>query len=175
MSDFLGELEGYPDLEGSIIRATKIHKVLKAMIKLPSIPLDEDFKFKTRSVELLAKWNEILSNDTTAGLGGDKDEEGKGEDNAQDAAPTTNGTTKNTEGQVEKTEAGEAPAPESDTEAKLERRIGTTTEGDGEAEQLEETSAEPTKTAEEEKNDAPAIESAPGAAYQPEKTAEATA
>ncbi len=68
MSDFLGELGGYLDLEGSIIRPTKIHKVLKAMIKLGSIPLDEEFRFKTRSSELLRKWNE---NDTSTGAAGD--------------------------------------------------------------------------------------------------------
>lgn len=173
MSDFLGELEGYPDLEGSIIRATKIHKVLKAMIKLPSIPLDEEFKFKSRCVDLLAKWNETLSSDNAAGPSGDKDEEGKGEDAAPEAAPTTNGATEAKEEQAKAAEAGEAAAPEEDTEENLKNKIGTTVEGDEESEKPEEKITEHEKTAEEEKTDGPAIDSAPAEAYQPE--AEATA
>lgn len=93
MSDFLAELESYPDLEGSIIRATKIHKVLKAIIKLQSIPLEEEFNFKTRSQDLLDKWNDILSKDSTE-TSGEKSEE-KGEDNKPEnvnsPAPVTNG------------------------------------------------------------------------------------
>lgn len=165
MSDFLSELEGYPDLEGSIIRTTKIHKVLKAMIKLSSIPLDEEYHFKTRSVELLGKWNEILSNDTTAGA----DDEAK----PQDGAPTMNGDAKSTEEQAEKAGAGEVAAPEEESEAALESKIGTTIEGEKEAEKSEEKASEPEKTAEEEKTDGPAIESAPAEEYKPEATAEA--
>ncbi len=172
MSDFLRELEAYPDLESSIIRTTKIHKVLKAMIKLPSIPLDEVHHFKDRSVALLGKWNEILSADTTGGSG-DKD------DDKPDApaAPTTNGEVESAEEQAVKAEAGEAAAPEeeSEAEAKLENKIGTTVEGEKEADKPEEKAPEPEKTAEEKKTDAPAIESAPAKEYKPEETVEATA
>jgi len=143
MSDFLGELEGYPDLEGSIIRTTKIHKVLKAMIKLGSIPLDEEFHFKTRSSELLGKWNEILSNDTSAGAVGDKDTEAKGDDAA---ALMMNGEAKTTEEQAEKAEAGEAAAPEEESAAQLEKKIGTTVEGDKDADDVPGTLPEPTFT-----------------------------
>lgn len=171
MSDFLHELEAYPDLESSIIRSTKIHKVLKAMIKLPSIPLDEEYHFKDRSVALLGKWNEILSADTTGGSG-DKDDDAKPE---ASAAPTTNGEAKSTEEQAVKAQAGEAAAPEEESEAKLENKIGTTVEGEKEAEKSEEQAAEPEKTAEEAKTDAPAIDSAPAEAYKPEETVETTA
>lgn len=171
MSDFLHELEAYPDLESSIIRTTKIHKVLKAMIKLPSIPLDEEYHFKDRSVALLGKWNEILSADTTGGSG-DKDDDGKPD---ASAAPTTNGEAKSTEEQAKKAKAGEAAAPEEESEAKLENRIGTIVEGEKEAEKPEEKAATPAKTAEEEKTDAPAVDSAPAEAYKPEETVEATA
>ena len=169
MSDFLGELEGYPDLEGSIIRATKIHKVLKAMIKLPSIPLDEEYKFKTRSVDLLAKWNEILLNDNSAGPSGDKDEEGKAEDAGAEAAPTTNGASKTTEEQVDKVEADTAPALEKDLEAKA------SVEGGEEAGEAEEDVTKQKKTTEEEQTDAPALDSAAGEADKPDEVAEATA
>jgi hypothetical protein len=83
MSEFISKLETYADLEVSIIRTTKINKVLKAIIKLSSIPKDEDFNFKKRSHELLAKWNKILADDPNAGPSGDKEE-----------AVTTNGVAK---------------------------------------------------------------------------------
>ncbi len=178
MSDFLGELETYPDLEGSIIRTTKIHKVLRQMLKLPSIPLDEEFHFKTRSVDLLAKWNETLSNDPNGGGVGDKDDEAKPE--ASTSAPATNGeSSKEAEGQPEKAEDGEAVAPAEESEEKLEKKIGTSTEGETGAGKPEEATAkEQPKTAEEEKTDGPAIESAPEKEYKPpvmDGTVEATA
>ena len=46
MSEFLAKLETFPDLEVSIIRATKINKVLKAILKLEAIPKEEEFQFK---------------------------------------------------------------------------------------------------------------------------------
>ncbi|CAF9924722.1 MAG: hypothetical protein ALECFALPRED_002820 [Alectoria fallacina] len=178
MSDFLSELETYPDLEGSIIRTTKIHKVLRQMLKLPSIPLDEEFHFKTRSLDLLAKWNETLSNDPNGGGAGDRDDEAKPE--VSTIAPATNGeTSKDVEEQAEKAEAGEAAAPEEENEEKLENKIGTTVEGEPEAEKAEEaTATQQEKTAEEEKTDGPAIESAPEKEYKPpvaDGTVEATA
>ena len=178
MSDFLGELETYPDLEGSIIRTTKIHKVLRQMLKLPSIPLDEEFHFKARSVDLLAKWNETLSNDPNGGGAGDKDDDAKPEASAP--APATNGeSSKEAEEQAEKAEDGDAVAPEDEPEEKLEKKIGTTTEGEAGAGKAEEaTVTDQQKTAEEEKTDGPAIESAPEKEYKPpvaEETVEATA
>ena len=175
MSDFLGELEGYPDLESNIIRTTKIHKVLKGMIKLPSIPLDEEFHFKSRSVDLLAKWNEILGSENPAGPSGDKDDDEAG---GKPTAPVTNGLPDAVEQQAEKAEAGEAAAPEEETPAKMEKKIGTTVEGEKEASKPEDDTApaaDPEKTAEEQKTDAPAVDSAPEASYKPEATAEATA
>jgi len=65
MSDFVTKLEDYADLEVSIIRATKINKVLKAILKLGSIPKEEEYNFKTRSQALLDKWNKLLAVDDT--------------------------------------------------------------------------------------------------------------
>ena len=163
MSDFLGKLETYPDLEGSIIRATKIHKVLKAMIKLQSIPKDEEHQFKKRSHELLTKWNKILQDDPTAGGAADKDDEAKPE------PASTNGMKKETEQQAEKAEAGEAAAPEEVKGEALENKIGTTVEGEKEADKPTEDSkpAEESKSTEDIKTDEPNIESAPAEAYQP--------
>lgn len=61
MSEFVSKLEGYADLEVAIIRATKINKVLKAILKLSSIPKEEEFQFKPRSQTLLDKWNKLLA------------------------------------------------------------------------------------------------------------------
>ncbi|MDA4132586.1 MAG: hypothetical protein OK454_05610 [Thaumarchaeota archaeon] len=61
MSDYVTKLESFPDLEVSIIRATKINKVLKAILKLDSIPKEEEFRFKPRSQVLLDKWNKLLA------------------------------------------------------------------------------------------------------------------
>lgn len=63
MSEFVTKLEGYSDLEVSIIRATKINKVLKAILKLATIPKEEEFKFKQRSQSLLDKWNKLLASE----------------------------------------------------------------------------------------------------------------
>lgn len=155
MSDFLRELEGYPDLEDSIIRNTKIHKVLKAIIKLPSIPLDEEFTFKDRSHALLQKWNEILANDLSA-TGADK----KAEPSTKTA--TTNGESKNVEKQAEDAEAGEAVAPEEENEKELKNKIGTTTEGEKEAEKPLKTETKETKM-----SDAPDVDGAPAEEYKP--------
>ena len=64
MSEFVTKLEGYSDLEVSIIRATKINKVLKAILKLSTIPKEEEFQFKPRSQSLLDKWNKLLASET---------------------------------------------------------------------------------------------------------------
>ena len=65
MSDYVTKLEGFPDLEVSIIRATKINKVLKEILKLTSIPKEDEYKFKPRSQVLLDGWNKLLSADGT--------------------------------------------------------------------------------------------------------------
>ncbi|PBP26847.1 PWWP domain-containing protein [Diplocarpon rosae] len=65
MGEFISKLEGYVDLEVSIIRATKINKVLKAILKLATLPNNDEFKIKTRSQGLLDEWNKLLASDTT--------------------------------------------------------------------------------------------------------------
>lgn len=63
MSDYIGKLEAFPDLEVSIIRATKINKVLKAIMKLDSIPKEDEYNFKDRSSVLLKQWTKLLDVD----------------------------------------------------------------------------------------------------------------
>lgn len=73
MAEHFKSLEEYKGLEPEIIKLTKIHKVLKAIIRLNSIPKDEEYGFKKRSHELLGHWNKALAADTGAG-GVDGDE-----------------------------------------------------------------------------------------------------
>lgn len=65
MAEYIQMLENFTDMEGSIIRATKINKVLKAILKLESIPREDEFNFKSRSQTLLDKWNKLMATDGT--------------------------------------------------------------------------------------------------------------
>ena len=99
MADFFGQLEAYENLEPSIIRATKVHKVLKAIVKLSSIPKDEEYNFKKRSATMLEVWNKRMEADgdvappsatelKSAGpLENTKEEKANGEKAAEVAAP----------------------------------------------------------------------------------------
>ena len=61
MVNYLTRLEDLPDLENEIIKTTKVHKVLKGIIKLNNIPRESEFNIKKRSQELLAKWGSLTS------------------------------------------------------------------------------------------------------------------
>lgn len=112
MSEYITKLEGLPDLEVSIIRVTKINKVLKAILKLENIPKEDEFQFKPRSTALLEKWNKILAVDgapaaaaPTNGVNGtsSKSAEKKEEPKA------TNGVKENGETDAPKVEEKSAP------------------------------------------------------------------
>jgi hypothetical protein len=66
MALLFSKLESYQDLEVSIIRATKVNKVLKAIIKLNTIPKDEEYNFRRRALDLLGKWKHLLQSDLPA-------------------------------------------------------------------------------------------------------------
>lgn len=92
MSSFITILEKFEDLDVSIIRGTKINKVFKAILKLDSIPREEDFNFKKRSQALLDKWNKLLASDpapanTANGVNG-------ASDSKDSSKPTGNGEVK---------------------------------------------------------------------------------
>lgn len=80
MSVHLGYLEEFSGLEASMIRATKINKVLKGILKLENIPHEEEHNFKKRSQTLLNNWNTLLADAAAAapaptatnGVNGDK-------------------------------------------------------------------------------------------------------
>ena len=102
MDDYLGQLEKTENLDAEVIKKTKVHKVLKAIVKLnTSIPKEEQYDFKGRSSKLLQKWTSILSADgeageaavptsepTTNGVNGAKSEPPVAEDKAETAADT---------------------------------------------------------------------------------------
>lgn len=100
MANHFTVLEGYKELEVPIIKSTKIHKVLKAILKLDSVPQDETYSFKERSNVLLEVWLKALA---------DADEA-----NAAPAPSAANGTA---EAKTEEPKAEEARKTE-DTEMK---------------------------------------------------------
>lgn len=65
MAAHLDQLEQYKELEVNIIRQTKIHKVLKAILKLDAdtIPRNKEFSFLERSKTLLSGWLGALESD----------------------------------------------------------------------------------------------------------------
>lgn len=82
MFEFICKLEGSTDLDIGIIRYTKIHKVLKAILKLNIIPKEEEFQFKARSLTLYHKCQKFLASEqdtlvTTNGANNEANEEAK--------------------------------------------------------------------------------------------------
>lgn len=99
MSEYVTKLEGYAELEVAIIRATKINKVLKAILKLPVIPKEDEFQFKPRSQTLLDKWNKLLATEQ-APVG------------TPATAPTTNGVSGDSKAATDEPKAESVPVTE---------------------------------------------------------------
>ncbi|KAK2589839.1 hypothetical protein QQS21_012477 [Conoideocrella luteorostrata] len=114
MSDFIGLLEKFGNLEVSIIRETKINKVLKAILKLDTIPREEEFQFKKRSQTLLDKWNKLLAGDaSTNGVNGTAESHGeskKSESNGIKAGGDAKSAEPSAEPKAVKSNAAEAVA-----------------------------------------------------------------
>ena len=104
MGTYFDKLEKHADLEVSIIRSTKINKVLKMIVKLNSIPRDEEFNFRHRAMNILSSWKAVLDSDTPVG---DKD-----------FKPTANGSSKEDEG-------AETPKLETEEEKEPENKAGS--------------------------------------------------
>lgn len=129
MSEFVTKLEGYSDLEVSIIRVTKINKVLKAILKLSTIPKEDEFKFKPRSQTLLDKWNKLLASETStpaaaATANGVASEE-KAVSNKASSQPT-NGTKDTSEEAKVDEKADASPTTESKEEVSEEKTSAST-------------------------------------------------
>ncbi|OJJ46254.1 hypothetical protein ASPZODRAFT_142875 [Penicilliopsis zonata CBS 506.65] len=157
MSGYFAKLEAYDEVEVSIIRLTKINKVLRMIVKLSSIPRDEEFNFRRRAIDILSKWKTVLDSDTAATPAAEdkeKDVESKA------GAATTNGvahkdeddvetasTPAKTEGGDEKTEEPAAaepvdqPMPDAEPSAKEQAPVDAPAEEKKEKEEEEEKEA----------------------------------
>ncbi|KAJ6015075.1 hypothetical protein N7540_009666 [Penicillium herquei] len=125
MATYFDKLEKHADLEVSIIRSTKINKVLKMIIKLNSIPRDEEFNFRQRSMVILSSWKSVLDSDAPAAS---TDKEDK------DEKPAANGAIKDEESaetpKVETEEekdsdikpTNDTPMPDADSEKPAEEK-----------------------------------------------------
>lgn len=115
MSAYLTALENFTELEASIIRETKINKVLKAILKMENIPREEDFTFKKRSQGLLDRWNKLLASAAAAAPAGNTNGVNGSEDKkdqngtSEEALDSKNASAKITE-EKEKTEEPSEPA-----------------------------------------------------------------
>lgn len=118
MSDYLKQLELHDDLEAEVIKKTKVHKVLKAIVKLNSIPKEEEYSFKQRSSELLTKWTGALAADEPA---------------AAPAETATNGV-KHDEDQKSQPAKEESPADKKENVPVEEKNVEEETKNDGPAE-----------------------------------------
>lgn len=105
---YIKKLEAYGDkLEVSIIRNTKINKVLKGIVKLATIPKDEEYHFRERSVKLLGIWNQLLGAEPNDADKADKDEKAD--------APTSNGVHKEVEEEAKESVQKDVEEPKDTT------------------------------------------------------------
>lgn len=142
MAEFFGQLEKYDNLEPSIIRTTKIHKVLKAIVKLASIPKDEELGFKTRSAELLEIWNKRMESEGEAAP----------KPAVEEKAPETNG---------DATAAAAPAASEEPAEPKADKVEEAAAKADELEKKVEEMTVEPAAEKAEEKTEESAEEAKP--------------
>ncbi|KAL2814818.1 hypothetical protein BJX63DRAFT_192040 [Aspergillus granulosus] len=163
MAGLFTKLEKIEDLEVSIIRETKIHKVLRMIIKLPNIPRDEEFQFRKRALDILSKWKNVLDSDR-ATPAQDKDEKPRANGVHKESSaetPAKGGADKEDDSKLETPDQDE-PMPDADADT-TEKTEETPAPTKNEAEKVaapEESEKEKEKSADE---------------GQAEKTAEAAA
>lgn len=128
MAEYISILENFSGMEVSIIRATKINKVLKAILKIDSIPREDEFNFKSRSKTLLDKWNKLMADAPTNGVNGASeaaekkvepevakstdDKEAESENQAEETTTKKDESAEPDKSSVDKAEAKEAEASE---------------------------------------------------------------
>ncbi|KAH7133574.1 hypothetical protein EDB81DRAFT_105933 [Dactylonectria macrodidyma] len=120
MSEYITMLENFNDLEVSIIRTTKINKVLKAILKLESIPREDDFHFKDRSQSLLDKWNKLMAGDAASTPTATNGVNGKAEEKKAEANGVKDSAKEAKKDEPEKTEVAE---PKSEAEEVEEKAV----------------------------------------------------
>lgn len=154
MTKYLSELEAFGEIEVSIIRETKINKVLKGIIKLPSIPKDEQYKFRERCIDVLQAWKTLLGSDIPTPAG-PADKEVK---------PETNGVTEEAASAEAKVDDSESKPIEPEPSEAPEGEAGDHTMGDAEPEVPKDKLEAPDKPAEKETATQEAAGDAPKAA-----------
>jgi hypothetical protein len=157
MSSYFTRLERVADdLEVSIIRATKINKVLKMIVKLNSIPRDEEFQFRRRAINILSKWKNVLDADTTTTPAEPKANGAHKEDSVETPAKTE------TEGEKE----------EEETKAAKQDSVEPQDESMADADAALEKAEAPGPAKEASEKEVPKTEEATGANVTEEKTTE---
>jgi hypothetical protein len=66
ISGYLSQLEHSSDLQGTVIRATKIRRALMETLELEKIPGDAEFRFKGRFKCLLERCNQALERENSS-------------------------------------------------------------------------------------------------------------
>ncbi|KAL3475389.1 hypothetical protein BJX99DRAFT_247594 [Aspergillus californicus] len=158
MSGYLTKLEKIEDLEVSIIRETKIHKVLRMIIKLPSIPRDEEFQFRKRALDILSKWKHVLDSDRAT----------PAQEKEKDEKPKANGVHK--EGSAETPAQSDSKAEKEDS--KLETPDVDEAMPDADSTDADKEKAEETPAPAKDETEKAAPESAPEATEKGEKEKE---
>ncbi|CAG8113567.1 unnamed protein product [Penicillium salamii] len=152
MATYFDKLEKHADLEVSIIRSTKINKVLKMIVKLNTIPRDEEFNIRSRAMNILSSWKNVLDADTPGPAdksdkppaNGSKEDEGaetpKLETEEEKEAESK--SAKDIDSPMPDADAEKAPEPEKEAEGEKPEQSTETTEKPTEAEEKTEKPAE---------------------------------
>ena len=183
MANCLSKLENYDEIEISIIRQTKINKVLKMIVKLNFVPRDEELQFRQRAMNILSKWKSLEPE--TATPTDDKEAKANGvskEDGAETPSKAQPEAEKEGEGQKESTnEPLDDPMPDADAADKtkapeLVKEVEADVAKEGEVSEPkaaeEKTSEDKEKPAEQQQQ---AAEQKEGEKAEEKKTEEATA
>lgn len=109
MASYIKKLEAYGTLEVGIIRNTKINKVLKGIVKLNTIPKDEEYHFRERAVKMLGEWNVLLGAEPAEA---DKQDSAKDD---KDTPTATNGLHKEAEEKAEEKIEDKVEEPQENT------------------------------------------------------------
>lgn len=133
MATFFDKLEKYTDLEVSIIRTTKINKVLKMIVRLNSIPRDEDFKFRRRAMDILSSWKNVLDSDIhpeSAGKDSLLTANGASKDDESAGTPKIESEEKETETKPAKEDAVDTPMSDAGADKAPAEEKAVPTEGE---------------------------------------------
>ncbi|KAJ5637249.1 hypothetical protein N7490_007128 [Penicillium lividum] len=109
LATYYDKLEKHADLEVAIIRSTKINKVLKMIVKLNTIPRDEEFNFRSRAMSLLSQWKNVLDVDIPAST--DKEDKPASNGAKEDEALETPA-----EEEKEESKADDTPMPDAESD-----------------------------------------------------------